>query len=84
MKMSLKTLIAAAFSFVALGATSCSEKQAENAGAATENAANSAGNAMENAADSVQGDMAREKGDTAVVVDKPANGVIEETPATQK
>ncbi len=91
MKMPFKTLLIAAAAFVTLSATSCSQKQqdnagaaADNAGAATENAANNVGNAMSNAADSVKGDMAREKGDTAIVVDKPADKIIEKTPATQK
>lgn len=95
MKMSFKTLLVAAATFVTLGATSCSEKQADNAAAATENAAENTGDAVENAADqtgaavenatdNVKADMAREPGDTAVVVDRPANKVVEETPATQK
>jgi len=93
MKTSLKMLALAAFA--AFATTSCSEKQqenaeattenaAENTGNAMENAADNTGNAMENAADNVKADMAREKGDTAVVMDRPANGVVEETPATQK
>ncbi|GAA4368114.1 hypothetical protein GCM10023185_40570 [Hymenobacter saemangeumensis] len=89
MKTSLKMLALAAFATFATA--SCSQKQqdnaeatAENAGDAMENAADNAGNAMENAADNVKADMAREKGDTAVVMDRPANGVVEETPATQK
>lgn len=95
MKMSFKTLLVAAAASVTLGATSCSEKQADNAAAATENAAeqtgdavenaaDQTGNAIENTADNVQADMAREKGDTAVVVDRPAGKVVEEVPATQK
>lgn len=81
MKTSFKTLLLAA----ALGTftfASCSEKKAEDAANATENAASNAGDAMENAVDSAKADMAREPGDTAVVRNTPANGVVEETPAT--
>ena len=91
MKISFKTLLVAAATFVAFSTTSCSEKQQDNAAANTEaagdkveNAADQAGNAMENTADNVKADMAREKGDTAVVIDKPADKVVEEVPATQK
>jgi hypothetical protein len=78
MKTSLKMLaIAAALTF---SATSCSQKEQDKAEATTE----AAGDSMANAADNVQADMAREPGDTAVVLERPANGVVEETPATQK
>ncbi|MCI1187976.1 hypothetical protein MON38_11140 [Hymenobacter sp. DH14] len=81
MKISFKTLLAVA-AFAAFGTTSCSEKKADEAATATENAASNAGAAVENTVDSAKADMAREPGDTAVVVDQPANGVIEKTPAT--
>lgn len=87
MKMSFKTLLVAAAAFVTLSTTSCSQKQKDKAGAATNNAAaaaNNANSAVENTANNVKADMAREKGDTAVVVGKPADKVIEKTPATQK
>lgn len=91
MKSSFKTLLVAAAAFVAFTTTSCTDKQQDNAAAGTEaagnavgDAADKAGNAMSNTADSVKADMAREKGDTAVVVDKPADKVIEKVPATQK
>lgn len=90
MKMSFKTLLVAAATFVTLGTTSCSQKLKDKAGAATDNAAaaannaGNAGNAVENTANNVKADMAREKGDTAVVVNKPADKVIEKMPATQK
>ena len=80
MKMSFKTLLVAAAAFVTLSTTSCSQKQKDKAGAATA----AAGNAVENTANNVKADMAREKGDTAVVVNKPADKVIEKMPATQK
>ncbi|MDO7850101.1 hypothetical protein [Hymenobacter convexus] len=81
MKTSFKTLLLVA----ALGTftfASCSEKKADDAATATENAASNAGDAVEGAVDSAKADMAREPGDTAVVRNKPANGVVEETPAT--
>lgn len=81
MKTSFKTLLVLA-AFGTFAATSCSEKQAENAATTTENTASDAGNAMDSAVDSAKADMAREPGDTAVVQNKPANGVVEETPAT--
>ncbi len=81
MKTSFKTLLAVA-AFAAFAITSCSEKKAEDAATATENAATAAGDQMEGAVDSAKADMAREPGDTAVVVDKPADGVIEKMPAT--
>lgn len=81
MKFSFKTLLVVA-AFGAFTATSCSEKKAEDAGNAVENAADNTGAAMEGAVDSAKADIAREPGDTAVVRDQPANGVVEETPAT--
>jgi hypothetical protein len=81
MKMSFKTLLLVA-AFGAFTATSCSEKKADDAAATTENAASDAGDKMEGAVDSAKADMAREPGDTAVVRNTPANGVVEETPAT--
>ena len=81
MKTSFKTLLVLA-AFGAFATTSCSEKQQDNAAATTENAVENTGDAIDNAADNVQADMAREPGDTAVVVDKPANGVVEKMPAT--
>ena len=83
MKISFKTLLAVA-AFAAFTTTSCSEKKADDAATATENAASAAGDKMEGAVDSAKADMAREPGDTAVVRDQPANGVVEEVPATQK
>jgi hypothetical protein len=77
MKTSFKTLLVLA-AFGTFATTSCTDNQQEKAG----NTADNAGNAVENATDSVKADMAREPGDTAVVVDKPANGVVEKTPAT--
>ena len=89
--MSFKTLLVAAATTLAFATTSCTEKQQDNAGAAADNAANATGNAAENAGNAMEGaaadakaDMAPEKGDTAVVVDQPANKVVEEVPATQK
>ncbi|GAB2962932.1 hypothetical protein GCM10027048_34590 [Hymenobacter coalescens] len=87
MKMTFKTLLAVA-AFAAFATTSCSEKTQENAEATTESAANdaaanvdAAGNAVEGAADNAAAEVATpEKGDTAVVKDQPANGVVEETP----
>ena len=91
MKFSFKTLLVALAATLTLAATACTEKQqdkaegtAENAGNAMEGAAENAGNAMEGAAADAKADMAPEKGDTAVVVEQPANKVVEEVPATQK
>ncbi|MDB5267344.1 MAG: hypothetical protein JWP58_384 [Hymenobacter sp.] len=81
MKTSFKTLLVLA-AFGTFAATSCSEKKADEAATTTENAVSETGDKMEGAVDSAKADMAREPGDTAVVVDKPANGVIEKTPAT--
>ena len=81
MKFSFKTLLVVA-AFGAFTATSCSEKKTEEAGNAVENAADNTGAAMEGAVDSAKADIAREPGDTAVVRDQPANGVVEETPTT--
>ncbi len=85
MKFSLKTLFLLA-AFGAFATTSCSEQKAENAvdnaGNAVENAAENTGNAMDNAVDNAKEDIAREPGDTAVVREQPANGVVEETSTT--
>ena len=81
MKITFKTLLAVA-TFAAFAITSCSEKKADEAATTTENAASNVGDKMEGAVDSAKADMAREPGDTAVVIDKPTNGVIEKTPAT--
>ncbi|OGX86565.1 hypothetical protein BEN47_13000 [Hymenobacter lapidarius] len=81
MKFSFKTLLVVA-AFGAFATTSCSEQKTEAAGNAVENAADNTGAAMEGAVDSAKADMAREPGDTAVVSDRPANGVIEQIPAT--
>lgn len=81
MKTSFKTLLVLA-AFGTFATTSCSEKQQDNAAATTENAVDNTGDAISNATDSVQADIAREPGDTAVVVDRPTDGVIEKTPAT--
>jgi hypothetical protein len=90
MKFSLKSLFVLA-AFGAFATTSCSEKKAENAansaentaenaGNAVENAADNAGNAMENAVDNAKEDIAREPGDTAVVRNRPADKIVEQTP----
>lgn len=81
MKTPFKTLLAVA-AFAAFATTSCSEKKADEAATATENAASEAGDKMGGMVDSAKADMAREPGDTAVVVDRPADGVVEKTPAT--
>ncbi len=91
MKTSFKSLLLLA-AFGAFATTSCGD--ANNAADATENAADNAGNNMENAADNagaaagnaadnVEADMAREPGDTAVVVNKEADKLVEEVPAKQ-
>ena len=84
MKMFTKTLFVAAA--LAFATVSCTDKQQDNAEATTENAADAAGNAAENAVtpdhDGANTAMP-ENGDTAVVRDQPANGVVEETPAKQ-
>lgn len=94
MKMTFKSLLFVA-AFAAFATTSCSEKTGEHAEAAAESAANdaaanteAAGDAVENAADNAAAEMKEganematpEKGDTAVVKNQPANGVVEETP----
>lgn len=82
MKMFSKALFVAAA--LAFATTSCTDKQQDKAEATTENAADAAGNA---AADAVTPDhdgantAMPENGDTAVVRDQPANGVVEEVPA---
>ncbi|TGE15934.1 hypothetical protein [Hymenobacter elongatus] len=78
MKTTFKPLfIAAAFALFAT--TSCSEKTQENAEATTESAVTDAANNTENAAGEVKADMAAEPGDTAVVMDKEADKLVEET-----
>ncbi|RAK68144.1 hypothetical protein [Hymenobacter edaphi] len=94
MKMTFKTLLAVA-AFAAFATTSCSEKTQDNAEATAESATNdaaanvdAAGNAVEGAADNAAAEIKEgandvatpEKGDTAVVKNQPANGVVEETP----
>ena len=83
MKISFKTLLAVA-TFGTFAMTSCSEKQAEKAETTTENAVSGAADATGDAVDSAKADMAREPGDTAVVIDRPADKVVEQVPATQK
>ncbi|SHJ42277.1 hypothetical protein SAMN02745146_3116 [Hymenobacter daecheongensis DSM 21074] len=89
MKTSLKSLLLLA-AFGTFATTSCSEKTQDNAEATAESAAtdaaNATGEAADNAAaatnaaaDEVKADMAPEKGDTAVVVEKPADKLVEET-----
>ncbi|OON68396.1 hypothetical protein B0919_14515 [Hymenobacter sp. CRA2] len=92
--MTFKTLLAVA-AFAVFATTSCSEKTQDNAEATAESAANdaaanteAAANATENAVDNAAAstkdaanEMATpENGDTAVVKNQPANGVVEETP----
>lgn len=83
MKMSFKTLLMVA-ALGAFTATSCSEKKADEAATSTENTVDAAAENTGDAIDSAKADLAREPGDTAVVRDTPANGVVEEVPATQK
>jgi hypothetical protein len=83
MKMTFKTLLAVA-ALGAFTATSCSEKKAEDAANATENTVDAATEKTGDAIDSAKADLAREPGDTAVVRNTPAEGVVEEVPATQK
>jgi hypothetical protein len=89
MKTTFKSLLLLA-AFGAFATTSCSEKTQENAEATADSAANDAAantdqaadatsNAVDNAAGEVKADMATEKGDTAVVIDKPADKMVEET-----
>ncbi len=77
MKFSFKTLLAVA-AFGTFAVSSCSENKTNEAA----NAVDNAGNAVGNTVDSAQADMAREPGDTAVVRNQPADGVVEEMPAT--
>jgi hypothetical protein len=86
MKTTFKTLLAVA-AFATFATTSCSQKTQDNAEATAESAANDASNtadkaadATSNAADNVDADMAPERGDTAVVQNKEANKLVEETP----
>lgn len=89
MKTTFKSfMLMAAFS--AFAATSCSqntqdkaEATADSAANDVENATDNAANATSNAADNVEADMAPEKGDTAVVQNKEADKLIEETPKKQ-
>ena len=93
MKFSVKSLLVLA-AFAPFALTSCSEKTQENAEATAESAATDAANATEKAGDAVENatdnaaaevkeDLAPEAGDTAVVRNKEANKLIEETPAKQ-
>ncbi|ALD20819.1 hypothetical protein [Hymenobacter sp. DG25A] len=83
MKMPFKSILLAA-TFAALTTVSCTEKQQENTENATENAAEQTGAAATDAANEVQEDMAREPGDTAVVINKETEGVVDEVPATKQ
>ncbi|MDO7875652.1 hypothetical protein Q5H93_12985 [Hymenobacter sp. ASUV-10] len=84
MKISLNTLFVAAA--LAFATASCTDKQQENAEATTENAADATGAAVEGAVtpdhDGANTAMP-ENGDTAVVRDQPANGVVDQVPAKQ-
>jgi hypothetical protein len=89
MKTTFKSfMLMAAFS--AFAATSCSQNTQDKAEATADSAANDASNAADNtadatsnAADNVQADMAPERGDTAVVQNKEADKLVEETPEKQ-
>ncbi|SNC60205.1 hypothetical protein SAMN06265337_0210 [Hymenobacter gelipurpurascens] len=89
MKTTIKSFMAiAAFSVFAF--TSCSQNTQDKAEATADsaandasNAANTAADATSNAADNVEADMAPEKGDTAVVQNKEADKLVEETPKKQ-
>ncbi|MCC2547402.1 hypothetical protein LJY25_13180 [Hymenobacter sp. BT175] len=89
MKTSFKSLLVLA-AFGAFATTSCgdannsAENAADNAGTSMENTADNAGAAASNAADNVEADMAREPGDTAVVVNKESDKLVEEVPAKQE
>lgn len=78
MKTSFKSLLLLA-AFGAFAATSCSQAEQNKAENTMENTADAAANTVDNTVDSVQADMAPEPGDTAVVRDQPANGMVEET-----
>lgn len=85
MKTSFKSLLLLA-AFGTFAVTSCSEKTQDNAEATAESAAadaaattQDAADATSNAAGEVKSDMAPETGDTAVVVDQPADKMVEET-----
>ncbi|TGD79720.1 hypothetical protein [Hymenobacter wooponensis] len=89
MKTTFKTLLAVA-AFTTFATSSCSQKTQDNAEATAESAANDASNAADkaadatsNAADNVKSDIAPEKGDTAVVQNKEADKLVEETPKKQ-
>lgn len=85
MKLFTKTLFVAAA--LAFATASCTDKQQENAEATTENAADAADATGNAAADAVTPDhdgantVMPENGDTAVVRDQPANGVVDKTTA---
>jgi len=90
MKFSFKSLLVLA-AFAPFALASCSESTEKNAEAAVEGAANdaannaeNAGDAIENATDNAAADMndatTPEAGDTAVVRDRPADKLVEETP----
>ena len=90
MKFSFKSLLVLA-AFAPFALASCSEKTQDNAEATAESAGTDAANATENAGDAVEGatdnaaadvkaDMAPEAGDTAVVQNKEADKLVEETP----
>lgn len=76
--------------FSAFAATSCSQNTQDKAEATADSAANDASNATDNAADATsdavdnaKADMAPEAGDTAVVQNKEADKLVEETPKKQ-
>jgi hypothetical protein len=86
MKTSFKSLLVLA-AFAPFALASCSESTEKNAEATAEGAANdaannmeNAGDAMENTADNMASDMDPERGDTAVVRNRPADKLVEETP----
>ena len=83
MKISFKSLLFVA-AFGAFAATSCSEKNVDEAATTTETAASDASDKMDSAVDSAKADIAREPGDTAMVRNTPADKVVEEVPATKQ
>lgn len=83
MKISFKSVLAVA-AFAAFATSSCSQQEQNKAEATTENAADAVTNTTENALDSAKADMATEPGDTAVVQNKEADKIVEETPATKQ
>ena len=84
MKISRNILFVAAA--LAFATASCTDKQQEKTEATAENAADSAGAAAKDAVtpdhDGANTAMP-ENGDTAVVRDQPANGVVDQVPAKQ-